>query len=36
MRLDIDRQKELEPLRVDYAKKCISSLGIEITKDISI
>lgn len=36
MRLDIDRQKELEHLRIDYAKKCIRSLGIEITKDVSI
>jgi len=36
MRLDIGRQKELEPHRMEYAKRCIRYLGIEITKDISI
>lgn len=28
-RLDIERQKELEPIRMEYAKKKLESLGIE-------
>jgi len=35
-RLNTERQTELEPKRIDYAKKCIKDLGLEITKDISI
>lgn len=35
-RLDKERQAELEPKRMDYAKKCISDLGLEITIDINI
>lgn len=36
MRLDIERQKELEPRRMEYSKSAIRSLGIEIITEVSI
>lgn len=33
MRLDIDRQKELEPGRIEYARNQITALGYEITEE---
>lgn len=33
MRLDIDRQKELEPKRMEYARNQITALGYEITEE---
>lgn len=35
-RLDIDRQKELEPKRIDYAVNEIISLGYDITHADSV
>ena len=32
MRLDIERQKELEPKRMEYARNQITALGYEITE----
>lgn len=32
MRLDIDRQNELEPVRTDYAKKKLEELGYKVTQ----
>lgn len=34
-RLDKDRQKELEPKRIEFAKNVILSLGYEITSQTS-
>lgn len=33
MRLDIERQKELEPKRMEYARNQITALGYEITEE---
>lgn len=33
MRLDIDRQKELEPKRMEYARNQITALGYEIIEE---
>ena len=33
MRLDTDRQKELEPKRMQYARNQITALGYEITEE---
>lgn len=32
-RLDIERQKELEPKRMEYARNQITALGYEITEE---
>lgn len=33
-RLDKERQKELQPKRLQYAKKCITDLGYDITFEV--
>lgn len=32
-RLNIEKQKQLEPVRIDYARKKITDLGYEIIKE---
>ena len=34
-RLNKERQSELEPKRLEYAKKCITDLGYEITFEVN-